>query len=144
MHCEEELRSSDDRLAGVERGSSFFRTVRHRAFGALLALAATSFFVATPASAAQKVLSFSVVNGAVVGIPDNTVAVQQGDDVELKWTSDKPMELHLHGYDIAVKVAPDAPAHMSFNASIPGRFSIEQHGQGKGHHAAVLYLEVRP
>jgi hypothetical protein len=33
---------------------------------------------------------------------------------------------------------------MTFKANIPGRFSIEQHGQGPGHHPAVLYLEVHP
>jgi hypothetical protein len=54
------------------------------------------------------------------------------------------MELHLHGYDIEVKVSPGSPAVMSFKASIPGRFSVEQHGQGPGHHRAVLYLEVYP
>ncbi len=90
-----------------------------------------------------KVLSFSVVNGAVAGVAD-TVNVQQGDNLELRWSSDKPMELHLHGYDIEVKVSPQAPAVMSFKANIPGRFPVEPHGQGSGHHRPVLYLEVHP
>ncbi len=44
----------------------------------------------------HKVLTLSVVNGAVAGVGD-TVKVQQGDDLELRWSSDKPIELHLHG-----------------------------------------------
>jgi FtsP/CotA-like multicopper oxidase with cupredoxin domain len=91
----------------------------------------------------HKVLTLSVVNGAVAGVGD-TVKVQQGDDLELRWSSDKPMELHLHGYDIEVKVSPQAPAVMSFKANIPGRFPVEPHGQGPGHHRPVLYLEVHP
>ena len=91
----------------------------------------------------HKVLMLSVVKGAVAGVGD-TLKVQQGDDLELRWSSDKPMELHLHGYDIEVKVSPQAPAVMSFKANIPGRFPVEPHGQGPGHHRPVLYLEVHP
>lgn len=89
-----------------------------------------------------KHFAMSLVNGAVAGSSD-TIRVKQGDDVELRWSSDKPMELHLHGYDIEVKVTPSAPAVMSFKARIPGRFPIEPHGQGQ-HPRAVMYLEVLP
>ena len=91
----------------------------------------------------HKVLTLSIVKGAVAGVGD-TLRVQQGDDVELRWSSDKPMELHLHGYDIEVKVSPQAPAVMSFKANIPGRFPVEPHGQELRHHRPVLYLEVHP
>jgi hypothetical protein len=91
----------------------------------------------------HQVLMLSVVKGAVAGVGD-TLKVQQGDDLELRWSSDRPMELHLHGYDIEVKVSPQAPAVMSFKANIPGRFPVEPHGQGPGHHRPVLYLEVHP
>jgi FtsP/CotA-like multicopper oxidase with cupredoxin domain len=108
-------------------------------------LAATLAAIALAAAAAPpKVLSFAVANGAVAGLDADTVAVRQGDDLELRWTSDRPMELHLHGYDIEKKVSPGAPAVMAFKASIPGRFPVEQHGQGPGRHKPVLYLEVRP
>ena len=113
--------------------------------GAIAALLSSAALAALAAGTApqHRVLTFSVVNGAVPGVGD-TVKVQQGDDLELRWSSDKPMELHLHGYDIEVKVSPQAPAVMSFKANIPGRFPIEQHGQGPGHHRPVLYLEVHP
>lgn len=28
------------------------------------------------------------------------VRVRQGDDVMLRWTTDKPVTVHLHGYDV--------------------------------------------
>ena len=132
----------------VDRRVSRFRplswSTRALVRGAAVAALVCSAMVVVPADAAPpKVLSFSVVNGAVTG-PSDTVKVQQGDKLELKWSSDKPMELHLHGYDIEVKVSPQAPAVMSFIANIPGRFPIEQHGQAPGHHRPVLYLEVHP
>jgi FtsP/CotA-like multicopper oxidase with cupredoxin domain len=116
--------------------------LRGLAFGALAATLCGASMAADEAQ--RKAMAFSVVNGAVAGVPGDTVKVKQGDDLELKWSSDKPMELHLHGYDIEVKVSPQAPALMKFKANIPGRFPIEQHGQGPGHHKAVLYLEVHP
>jgi len=124
-----------------------FSSMRGLACGALFILLSCS---ALAADAPQhRALDFSVVNGAIAnaaaaGIAEDTLKVQQGDEIELKWSSDKAMELHLHGYDIEVKLAPQKPAAMKFKASIPGRFPIEQHGQGPGHHKPVLYLEVRP
>lgn len=89
-----------------------------------------------------KHFTMTLVNGAVAKSSD-TIRVSQGDDVELRWSSDQPMELHLHGYDIEVKVAPTAPAVMSFKARIPGRFPIEPHGPGRDRRP-VMYLEVLP
>jgi FtsP/CotA-like multicopper oxidase with cupredoxin domain len=100
-----------------------------------------------PARAADAVqpkrFTLPLVNGVVAGASD-TIRVKQGDDVELRWSSDKPMELHLHGYDIEAKVGPGKAAVMSFKAKIAGRFPIEPHGQDRGHHRAVTYLEVLP
>lgn len=111
---------------------------------AILALLAGLLIGAAPADAsAPKVLAISIVNGAVVG-SENTIRVQQGDDVELRLSSDKPMELHLHGYDIEVKLSPQSPAVMSFKASIPGRFPVEAHGTAPARSRPVLYLEVSP
>jgi len=118
--------------------------MRGLASGAIIVIFVGMVTTAVAADAVlRKVLTLSVVNGAVVGVGD-TVKVQQGDDLELRWSSDKPMELHLHGYDIEVKVSPQAPAVMSFKANIPGRFPVEPHGQRPGHHRPVLYLEVHP
>jgi hypothetical protein len=133
-------------MTGRRRGpfESSFRLRHGLACGAIIAAFVGMVTSAVAADAVQrKVLTLSVANGAVAGVGD-TVKVQQGDDLELRWSSDKPMELHLHGYDIEVKVSPQAPAVMSFKANIPGRFPVEPHGQGPGHHRPVLYLEVHP
>lgn len=117
-----------------------------RALSGVALIVALTGPAAVPALAGDatqaKHFAMSLVNGAVAGSSD-TIRVKRGDDVELRWSSDKPMELHLHGYDIEVKVTPAAPAVMSFKAKIPGRFPIEPHGQGQ-HHRAVMYLEVLP
>lgn len=126
-------------------GPSAFRLARSLSVvvcGALVvAFAGISAAASSEAPVPHKVIVLSVVKGAVPDLGD-TVRVKQGDELELKWSSDKPMELHLHGYDIEVKVSPQAPAVMSFKAAIPGRFPIEAHGSGS--HRPVVYLEVYP
>jgi hypothetical protein len=75
----------------------------------------------------------------------------QGEPVELRWTTDEPLVLHLHGYDIETRVAPDQPAVTAFTARLTGRFPVAIHAentQGRGgsghHHSTLLYVEVHP
>jgi hypothetical protein len=110
---------------------------------ALVAISSAVTAATAEDASRHKVLELSIVNGALKGA-DNTVRIKQGDEVELRWSSDRPIELHLHGYDIETKVTPRAPAVMAFKASIPGRFPVETHGESKGPHRPVLYLEVYP
>lgn len=70
--------------------------------------------------------------------------MKRGERVELRWGSDRPIALHLHGYDLEAKAAPQAPAVMAFEAKIAGRFPVTEHTPGAGHHRAILYLEVHP
>lgn len=79
------------------------------------------------------------------------ITVTQGQWIALHWVTDEAVSLHLHGYDIEHKVSPGNPAVMQFKAHATGRFPITSHGfgdnkegHGKGHHAALLYLEVYP
>jgi hypothetical protein len=76
------------------------------------------------------------------------IRVKQGDVVRLRWSSDRPIVLHLHGYDIETKVEPGAAAEMSFNARATGRFSVEEHkpkgGGGHTHEAPIVTIEVYP
>jgi hypothetical protein len=78
------------------------------------------------------------------GRPSSTIRVKRGEQVELRWSSDRRMTLHLHGYDIERTVAPQAPAVMGFKADIAGRFPVSEHGHGGRHGRTVLYLEVHP
>ena len=77
-----------------------------------------------------------------------TVRVKQGDVVKLRWTSDRLVALHLHGYDIEQTVQPGVVAEMSFTARAAGRFAIlrgvPKSGGGHSHEAPIVTLEVRP
>ena len=57
-------------------------------------------------------------------IPEE-ISVREGDLVTLGITADRPIELHLHGYDLEEEVEPGEPAELSFDATITGRFEIE-------------------
>lgn len=74
----------------------------------------------------------------------DTLRVKRGERVELRWSSDRAIVLHLHGYDIERKAAPQAPAVMAFEARLAGRFPVSEHSHGAGRHRAILYLEVHP
>jgi hypothetical protein len=45
--------------------------------------------------------------------------------VNLNITSDEPMEFHLHGYDLAKELEANEPTELSFDATMTGRFEIE-------------------
>lgn len=55
------------------------------------------------------------------------ISVSEGDRVNLRVTSDAPVEFHLHGYDLEEEVEPGEPAELSFDATTTGRFEIEDH-----------------
>jgi hypothetical protein len=77
------------------------------------------------------------------------VRVRQNDLVRLRWSSDQPIALHLHGYDIEQKVEPGAISEMKFTARATGRFPVQEHkpqaaGGGHTHGAPIVQLEVLP
>ena len=108
----------------------------------LVALAAGPLLAAA-AEPPSKAFALAIVEGRVDAAQE-TVRVKKGDKVELRWTSDRHIALHLHGYDIETTVTPEAPAVMSFQARIAGRFPVSEHGQGSRRERALLYLEVLP
>ncbi len=97
------------------------------------------------AQAVAQSLSIDLVisNGE---LPQNQrlIAISQGDELTLHLTSDKPVEVHLHGYDLEEKLAPGATASLRFTARAAGRFPIEVHGDRRGDEKVIGYLEVRP
>jgi hypothetical protein len=103
---------------------------------AALALSVSAF------AQAAKELDIALADGKPKG--EQTLRVTKNDKVVLHWTSDRPIALHLHGYDLETSVPAKGTATMSFTASIPGRFPVSEHAHGAGHHRAVLYLEVLP
>ena len=74
----------------------------------------------------------------------------QETDLTLILTSDQPVVLHLHGYDIIAKVPKSGKALMKLNTFATGRFPIKMHlsaedHQGNAQHERTLfYLEVHP
>ena len=99
--------------------------------------------LASPAIAAERVVDLTITHGKLSGGKD-TIRVQQGDDVVLRWHSDRPIVLHLHGYEIETQVVPGEVAETHFMARATGRFPIHVHA-GQARSKAVLgYLEVYP
>ena len=76
------------------------------------------------------------------------IRVKQGDVVKLRWSSDRPIALHLHGYDIERKVEPGVVAEMAFTARATGRFLVAEHqARSSGSHthgAPIVQVEVLP
>jgi hypothetical protein len=95
------------------------------------------------AQSASRVFDLAIVNGRM-DAKNDTIRVNKGDQVELRWSTDRPIVLHLHGYDIERKVAPESATVMSFKANLTGRFPVSEHKHGGRHQPPVLYLEVHP
>jgi hypothetical protein len=97
------------------------------------------------AQAAQQTFELRIDHGRV---PENMrlIRVLQDDVVTLRWTVDRPVTLHLHGYDIEKHVDPGTVGVMSFEARATGRFPIEVHGAGGkgGSEEPLVYVEVYP
>ena len=77
--------------------------------------------------------------------PDDVVRLTGGDQAILRWHSDLPVELHLHGYDILLEVEAGKPGEMRFECHTSGRFPVTSYGSGQHQgHATLLYVEIYP
>ena len=72
------------------------------------------------------------------------LAVRQNDQVVVRVSSDKPVQVHLHGYDIERDVVPNVVTSLRFTATATGRFPIEIHSREPLKQRPLAYLEVRP
>jgi hypothetical protein len=75
------------------------------------------------------------------------IRVSQGDVVTLRFTTDQPMLLHLHGYELEKSITPGPPTEMSFTASVAGRFPLHIHSMdmsGSMEHESLADIEVWP
>ena len=112
---------------------------------AILIIAALCAF---PGWAQTAVQTFDIrLEHGVANTP--LIRVQQGDWVRLRFVSDRPIVLHLHGYDIERKVEAGAIAEMTFLARAAGRFPVEEHrpSAAGGHShgdAPLVRVEVYP
>ena len=114
---------------------------------ALLALAATA--ATLDALADELTFDMRLQDGRV---PESMrlIRVKQGDVVTLRWTADRPMLLHLHGYDLQWRVQPGTVGNVTFTARLTGRFPVHAHATmtGVDDHAhedsPLAYVEVYP
>ena len=73
-------------------------------------------------------LSFSMsIEGGQLASDESTLTVFQDDTVTIDWTSDLPLLVHLHGYNIEAQVEPGVMGQMSFVADATGRYDIFIH-----------------
>lgn len=79
---------------------------------------------------AEPTFSITYAGGRVTG-DTGRLKVKVGTKVVIRVTSDVADEVHLHGYDVSVKVAARGTALLSFTAKIPGVFELELEKLGK-------------
>jgi hypothetical protein len=112
------------------------RSVPRSVIITVLALGAIGAAVAEP-----RLFDLELKDGRLP--PDQRLLqVRQGDDVTLKWTTDRPFTLHLHGYDLEARLVPQSAVELRFTARAAGRFPLEIHGPGT--ERTVGHLEVHP
>ncbi|MDP9198984.1 MAG: hypothetical protein M3O07_07200 [Pseudomonadota bacterium] len=105
---------------------------------------AAALLLSATARAAERHFELAIHDGKLAATAP-TLKVSQGDDVVLELSSDRDLELHLHGYSLTFKLAADKPAVWRFAVPSSGRFPLAVHEHGGAHgHAPLLYLEVHP
>ena len=105
--------------------------------------------LAVGAGGAERVFNIRIENGRV---PEDMryVRVSQGDVVKLRWSTDRAVILHLHGYDIERRITPGQIVEMIFEARVTGRFPVHVHAAGPTagrparEESALVYVEVYP
>ena len=114
------------------------------ALGLLIAVAP-----GTRARAAELTFDLHIERGQ---LPEDmrTIRVKQGDVVKLRCTVDRRTTLHLHGYDIELRIEPGVVGELTFTARATGRFPLHVHGAAErsGSHAheepPLATIEVYP
>jgi hypothetical protein len=113
---------------------------------AILVLSANLPLASAVYAGEPKIADIVIKDGKVVG--KKSLRVTQGDSVVLRWSSDRRLTVHLHGYDVHTTVSPGTPSEMKIHARTTGRFPVEVHGHGEkqgGHgHTAIFHLDVYP
>ena len=90
-----------------------------------------------PGGSQERMFDLSIEDGEM---SPAEISVDEGDSVTLRVSSDEPMELHLHGYDVEQEVEPGKKARLHFEADLTGRFEIEDHES----ESELSVLQVRP
>ena len=92
---------------------------------------------ATPPEARYETIRFE--DGRPLG-GARDITVQSGDTVRIAVRSDRPEEIHIHGYERYLKVEPGRVARVRFPARLEGVFEVEAHSDG----TLLANLRVEP
>lgn len=97
------------------------------------------FFVLRPrlpgGSAEARTVAVTVQAGTMTPAE---IVVNERDSVTLAIASDRAFEFHMHGYNLAREVAPGTTTSITFEATLSGRFEIEDEGAGTGLGALIV------
>ena len=140
----------DNSLAGFGRQattpSRFWKcTLKESAWTRALIRLLAVFLLLTPTHTWAETLTFEVTirDGSTVSPP--VLRARKGDSIVINWTTDVPLVIHIHPYQVEQEMTPDKPARMDLLASISGRFPVEAHFASRAPgHKVVAYLEVLP
>jgi hypothetical protein len=116
---------------------------RRKYAGRTLLIAALLGAAIANAHAENRAFALEIHSDAPAATPQ-VLAVRQNDQVVVRVSSDKPVQVHLHGYDIERDVVPNIVTSLRFAATATGRFPIEIHSSGPLKQRPLAYLEVRP
>jgi hypothetical protein len=108
-----------------------------------LLIAALFGMAITSAHAEDRVFALEIHGEGPTAKPQ-VLEVRQNDQVVIRVSSDKPVQVHLHGYDIESDVVPNVVTSLRFTATATGRFPIEIHSKEPLEQRPLAYLEVRP
>jgi hypothetical protein len=104
--------------------------------------------LAVPIQAAEVMFDLRVQGGRVAQ-DLRLIRVKTGDLVRLRLSVDRPLLLHLHGYDVEQSVTPAATGEIVFSARIAGQFPLyiaipDRRGGHSHEEQALVTIEVRP
>jgi plastocyanin len=100
---------------------------------------ATPVPVAVAIAQPEKTFDLVVKNGKLASGPAN-MKVRVGEQVTLRIQSNANDELHVHGYDLKMRIKAGDTATLQFAATRSGRFELELHRK----HTPLGALEVYP
>ena len=86
-----------------------------------------------------EVPTVEVRNGKPAG-GKKTISFTSGENARIDVTSNKPSEVHLHGYDVEKDVGPGVKARFREKADIEGIYELELHDSG----AVLAKVTVEP
>ncbi len=116
----------------------------HRLLAVLLLFAGTVMPGGCGQAKGRPVIIELTLRGDGLPADQQVLRLRIGDEVTLRWRTDRRMTVHLHGYDIQAALSPDGPTIMRFQARATGRFPITVHGAWNEPEVTLTYLEVYP